>query len=384
MKPRFVMMRTLLVWLLLGVAMVAQTTTTSPRQGGAPSEPTRPMAGPSHTSIPPAAPDQMPPDATVIAIQGLCPGTNAINPSSCVTNISKAQFGQLISAMNFNPQMVNNPVAVRSFAESYVQGLALAAAAEKAGVDKDPNFQELMRIIRVRTLADAYRRYLQRQYTNPPEEEIKAYYQQNSTKFDQLELDRVIIPRVNPKLSKQAQAEFANTAQALANDIRTRAVNGEDPSNLENEVYKTLGLTTPLTTDLGAKRRGGLPAALEAELFTLRAGEVSKVQSDPAAFTIYRVRTHAILPLDRVREEIAHEIFQKNLQAATLDVTGRVHADFNERYFGPRTGSHTPPAPARIPGEKPLTRTAPAATPEIPTTVVDPANRGPQKLSTPK
>lgn len=279
------------------------------------------------------------PDAVVISIHGFCPSNQG--KSECATSITREQFDRMVSAMSVNPQALSNPVAMRSFAESYVQALALADAAEKQGADKDPQFLELMRIIRVRTLADAYRRQLQQKYGNPSDSEIEAYYKQNIGKFEQVELDRIAIPRTNPKLPREAQADFEKRGQKLAGEIRDRAASGEDPGKLQAEAYKTLGLTPPLTTDLGAKRRGSLPPALDQEIFTLHAGEVSRPQPEAAVISIYKVRSRTTLPLDRVKPELIQEIKQKDLDAAIRQVTGQLHTDYNQQFFAPGPAPHS-------------------------------------------
>ncbi|HWG89002.1 MAG TPA: hypothetical protein VN679_14540, partial [Candidatus Acidoferrales bacterium] len=186
---------------------------------------------PAQISMPATRPpalvaEQVPPDAAVVTVHGLCSEGSASQTSPCLTTITKAEFAQMIAAMSFNPQM-QTPVAMRNFAESYGQALGLAEAAEKAGIDKDPQFQELMRIVRVRTLADAYRRYLQQKAANPSAEEIQSYYNQNPSRFDQLELDRIFIPRMNPRLPKDKQAEFEHKAQQVATETYQKTVKGE-------------------------------------------------------------------------------------------------------------------------------------------------------------
>jgi PPIC-type PPIASE domain len=290
----------------------------------------------------PMNPDQLAPDAAVITIKGFCPGSASKGAPACSTTITKQQFSGMISAMSFNPQLANNPVAVKAFAESYVQALLIADAAENAGMDKDPQFEELMRIIRVRTLADAYRRSLQQKNSSPSAEQIENYYKQNTARFDQVDLDRITIPLGNPKLAKEAQAEFRQKAQTLATEARLRLATGEDPGKVQAETYRTLGLTPPLTTDLGTKRRGNLPGALEQELFALKAGDVSNVQADPSSLTIYKIRTRSTLPLERVRAEIAQEIQQREIQSALQAITGAIKTDFNDQYFKTHTA---PPIP---------------------------------------
>jgi PPIC-type PPIASE domain len=324
-----------------GLAQTAGTPAGSQSQSPQNARPAVLPATDSHQNSP--ALEQVRPDAVVITIHGFCPGGDP-KSATCATSVTKEQFEHMISAMSVNTQLLNNPVAMRGFAESYVQSMALAEAAEKAGVDRQPDVEELMRIVRVRTLADAYRRYLQHKYSNPTNEEIEAYYKQNLARFDQVELDRIAIPRANPRLPKEAQADWQKKVQKLAAEISERAAKGEDMGKLQVEAYKALGVTPPLTTDLGAKRRGSLPAVLEQELFSLKSGEVGKLQSDAAAFTIYKVRSRTTLSLEQAKAEIVQQIQQKNFQTSIQEVVGGLHSDFHEQYFG----SHTPPRGAHI------------------------------------
>lgn len=274
-------------------------------------------------------------DAPVITIHGLCARRDAESSKGdgCVRQISKEQFERMISAMSFNRQAVNNPVALRTFAESYVQALALTDAAEKAGLDKDPQFQELMAVVRVRTLADAYRRLQREQLNNVAPEDIEAYYEANAEKFEQVELDRIFIPKNDRTPTKQSSGEFEKKAAATASQIRERAARGEDLSKLQLEAYKSLGLTPPLTTDMGTIRRGALPKAIEEDVFSLRAGDVTRVETDAAGFTVYRIRSRATLPLERVKQEIAHELGQKKMDTAAAELAKQVHGEYNEQFF---------------------------------------------------
>jgi hypothetical protein len=274
-------------------------------------------------------------DTPVITIHGLCAknGAHATERDACIKHISKDQFERMISAMSFNRQALNNPVAIKAFAESYVQALALADAAEKVGLDNDQQFQELMAIIRVRTLADAYRRAQKEQLNNVPAEEIEGYYRANASGFEQMELDRIFIPKNDRTSTRQSSGEFEKKAGAIAAQIRERAARGEDLSKLQTEAYKTLGLTPPLTTDMGTIRRGALPKAIEEDIFSLQAGEVTRVEADAAGFTIYRVRSRAALPLERVRQEIAHELGQKKVDAAAAELAKQVYGEYNDQFF---------------------------------------------------
>ena len=290
-------------------------------------------------------PDNVAPNAPVVTIHGVCPKetasakTGSAKSDSCQTVITKEQFNLMLSGMNIAAQ-ISNPAAMRSFAESYSQLLALASEGEKAGAEKDPRYQELLRVARIRALADSYRHSLEEKYSNPPQEEIEAYYKENISKYDSFKVERIIIPSINPNRTPAARAEYQKKFQQLANDIHERAARGEETQKLQDEVYKTLSLPSPPKTDLGMKRRGGLPAAIEKDLLALKPGEVTKLESELSGMNIYKLRSRDTIPLEQVKAEIVRDLHQKNMEIALKAVTGSIHPELNEQFFGPtsRTG----------------------------------------------
>ena len=163
-------------------------------------------------------PDKVAPNEAVVVVHGICPEHAATaktvsvkdDPSkdnSCRTVITKEQFDTMLSGMSLTSQ-ITTPAAMRNFAESYSQLLALAAAGEKAGAEKDPRFQELMRIARIRSLADSYRHSLEDKYGNPSQDEIEAYYKENISKYDSFKVERIIIPSINPSRTPAGRAEY--------------------------------------------------------------------------------------------------------------------------------------------------------------------------------
>jgi hypothetical protein len=346
-KDEFFMLRKLFLFLLAGAAsLLAQSPASTNASAAASNKP--PVA-----VVP--SPEQLPDSTVVISIRGVCGNNTGTAGSECVTNITKQQFQTMLAALGNPQQMMSNPVAMRTFAQSYAEALAVAQAAEKEGADKDPQFVELMRIARVRTLSDNYRRRLQQQYSSPTPESIELFYRDNQARYEQVELDRIVIPRSNSRLPKEAQPQFEASAKKIVEDVHTRAARGEDPGALQIEAYKQLGLKPPLTTDLGLKKKGSLPSPLQEEVFGLKAGEVTAIHSDPGSYTTYKVRTHTTISLERVKEEIAQELERKNLEAAMQKITGDVHTQLNENFFVSRQPAKATLAPGRMAGAQPKT-----------------------------
>jgi hypothetical protein len=328
------MIRIILLCALAGASALAQTTSAAPAAPN--TQLTQPSGMPPRPAPVPSAADLMAPDTVVITVQGLCSKSSTADTGksgSCTTTLTKAQFNQMIAAMNVASPAALTPTARRNFAASYVHEMALAEAGRIAGIEKDPEFEELMKIVRVRTLAAAYSRFLEQKFGNPSPEEVEAYYRQNISRFEQLQLDRVFVPRLNAKKPNENRVDFEKKARQVIAEMRERAAKGEDAEKLQAEAYTTLGLTSPPPTNFGFKRKGAFPPVLEQELFSLHPGEVSKTQVDPAGFTFYKVRSHDALPLASLKDQLAHELTEKNREAAVRAVLGNIQTNLNEKFF---------------------------------------------------
>ena len=327
------------------VAAVAGSTQTAPKPATQPpAKAATPQSAPKQSSAPAPPSDTsaaVPSTVAIITVKGVC-GHAASPAGSCTTTVTKEQFEKLLNALNTTNQTIA-PGVRRNLAQAYVELLAYTQAAEKAGVDKDEKFLELMRLLRMRTLADVYRRDLEEQYRTPPDSDIQAYYNQNLSRYEEIKLDRIFIPSKNS--ATQNKDDWEKKAAQLATDVHDRAAKGEDIEKLQKEAYSTLGLTiAPPNTVVGSRRKGTVGPD-EQELFGLKAGEVSKVEQEPAGYIIYKVESRQTLPLEQVKDEISRELFRQKLDAQLKSVTGSVQAEFNDQYFGPP--AQTPPAGAR-------------------------------------
>jgi len=355
------MIRIFLVSLLAGASAFAQTA--GAPAGQAPAGAPGPQAAPPPIQQPAYNPDNVAPDAAVVVVHGVCPNNAApANSDACKVVITKQQFVAMLGGMSIASQL-STPSAMRGFAESYSQLLALASAGEKAGAENDPRFQELMRIARIRALADTYRHSLEEKYGNPSQQEIEAYYKENIDKYEALKVERIIVPTANFNRTPAARAEYDKKIKDLAADIRERAARGEETQKLQDEAYKALNLPASPRTDLGLKRHGGLPAAIEKDLFALRPGEVTKLESEPSGLNIYKLRSRDTIPVESVKGEIVRDLHKKNMEEAIKSVTGSVHPELNDQFFGPIGGRGGPILRPPQPSDKMFPKAVTPSTP---------------------
>jgi len=179
--------------LTFGIAAEQLQNVAAPADG--PSSPAR-EAGPG-TAVDPKTP--------IITISGICKKNSMDAESSklCKTIVTKEQFERLTAALAANGQQI--PVnARRQLAQTYADLLAYEQAARSSSLENTPEFQDLMELVRLRTLAEMHRRNLQAKYGSPSQEDIDAYYRQNPTNFIEIKLRRILVPRKNPSAQNQS------------------------------------------------------------------------------------------------------------------------------------------------------------------------------------
>jgi hypothetical protein len=75
-------------------------------------------------------------------------------------------------------------------------------------------------------------------------------------------------------------------------------------------------------------------------MLALKPGEVTKLETEMSGFNIYKLRSRDTIPVEYVKAEIVRDLHQKNLEVAIKAVTGNIHPELNEQFFGStgRTG----------------------------------------------
>ncbi|MFL6311528.1 MAG: peptidylprolyl isomerase [Terriglobales bacterium] len=343
------MIRRLIICLFIVSTALAQTPGATKKQGSTATKAPSATPTPTPQATPPSLlnrdekPAELPPDAPVINIKGLCPAENSPAVSNkvpstndCSTTVTKQQFDNLVKAFNANNQNVT-AAQRRNMGQSYVELLIFSEAAKAAGIENTPAFIEVMRVLRMKTAGDLYRNQLAEQYRNPSQQEIEDYYKANQEKFEGAKLSRIFIPASDPdpQATGEKKADYQKKVTQVADDIQARAAKGEDMSKLQKDAYTALAIAaTPPTTDLGLARHGAFPPKIEQEIFSHKAGEVFR-SDEGTGHMIYRVDSKQTSPLETVKAEIIQQIFRQKMEAKTKELNSPVHAEYDEKYFGP-------------------------------------------------
>ena len=314
-----------------------------------PSAPAAPGANEQSSPAAPVAPT--PPSVTavpmtepVLTLKGACkPGTGATAPpSGCVSSLTREQFEKLITSLSPPGRPPIPPDKRRTFATQYAKLLTFADAARAMGLENDPRVQDIFNFAKNQILTEALNQQITTEYSDLTDQQIADYYNKNSSKYLEVTLQRIIIPRLTATTDKPKPTEAEE--KAYAEKVRERLIAGEDVDKLQKEASEHAGSPgPPPSTQVGARRPGSLPEAHES-VFNLKAGEVSELFSDPGVFYIYKVVSVRQVPLSEVKESIGSSLQRQMVTDRIQEIQNSVTPVLNEAYFGPETPtSMTPP-----------------------------------------
>jgi hypothetical protein len=332
----------------------------------------------------PAPAPEVPADAVVLTIDGVCPAppktaapkagaakaavSPAKKPADCKTKITRAEFEKIASGLSPNV----TPQLKRQLASALPKFMAMSEAAKAKGLDKTDQYKQTLKVAQMQILTTQLQRSVQEESEKVPPQDIDAYYKKNPEAYEQFSLDRLFVPRYKQetaeknneeeKLTEEQQkakeaADKAKQEQGeqdlkkLAATLRERAAAGEDFTKLQKEAFEAanMKMDSP-TVNMPKVRRTGLPPA-HAAVFDLKAGEVSQVITDNGGNYVYKVASKETLPLDQVREEIHNTLKNQRMKETMDKYTNSYKVDTNEAYFGPPgpAGSMGVGRPPRMP-----------------------------------
>jgi PPIC-type PPIASE domain len=342
MTLRRSLLSTLATTLLLAVAMGAQQAPSSVTQYNTAKKPgsTQPEGqnakkAEDDEAAETAKPAEIPPDAPVITINGLCPNKPAVTtggktPADCKTVITRAQFEELSTALN--PNMTNS--LKRQLAEVYPRILLMSHEGEELGLQNDDRFKKALQFETLQILAQETAKKLNDEASQVTEQQMMQYYKENGPTFEQFTLQRLFVPTPDDAPSTQKEKGMtAEQVKALADKLHARAVAGEEFDKLQKEAFDAVGLksSTP-QTKIEKITRGSLPES-QNSVFDLKVGGVSQVFPEPGAYYMYKVVSKEMPPFDMVKNDIKRTLQNERLQASMKSIIDSAKTDLNDQYF---------------------------------------------------
>jgi parvulin-like peptidyl-prolyl cis-trans isomerase-like protein len=274
----------------------------------------------------------LPPDTPVITLDGVC---DKPQPKHCKTVITRAEMDAIMNILVPD----SSPAARRLFVIRYARMLAASSVASRKHLDKDQAIATAVRtqteFARMQVLGNALYRQMDDQAKGTTDADIQQYYNDHPADFEQVEVERLLLPR---SVSARGGAALDdNSLRSKAEALRVRAAAGEDFAKLQQEAFTELDIKiSPPATKLPPVRRVSLPRA-EQVVFNLKLGEVSPVLDSFGGLVILKLISRGPVPMETLRAEIVSAIRQDRLEHARQAAQGSVKADFNLAYLGVQT-----------------------------------------------
>jgi parvulin-like peptidyl-prolyl isomerase len=134
---------------------------------------------------------------------------------------------------------------------------------------------------------------------------------------------------------------FDKKAREVANTAQANLIKGVDPAQVQKESYTALGLSGPPPTDLGNRRRADFIPDEAAEVFSLKPGEVTQVETGAQNYVVYKVIARDVTPEDQIKQEVSQQIYQQKFRQAMKSVLDAAPVEYDEQYLKPES-----PAPS--------------------------------------
>jgi len=284
------------------------------------------------TELPESAASVKSTDA-VITLAGACKDSTQ---NGCVKTVTREQFEQMANAVK--PGMTTD--ARHNFALQYGKILAYSDQARALGLENTPRFQEVLKFVTNQLLVEALNEHYSKEYENQPDQKIEEYYKENSSKYREADLQRIIVP------SQPAAAEVKKPTdeeqKAYVDKLRQQWVAGGDPATLQKEAFARMGLTGS-APDVNLKNYvpGMIPPDQD-RVFSMKAGDISQPFTDTGASYIYKMVSEKQKPLSDVKQQIAKMLHDQMMREKIQELTDAVKPELNEAYFGPEKKPEEP------------------------------------------
>jgi PPIC-type PPIASE domain len=282
---------------------------------------------------------EIPLDSPIITLKGVC-GQRPANAktkasSECKTVVTRGQLDALVALIDPEAQLK----ARQQFALTYARLLAATQLAEQKKMDQNPaisrEIQLEVKLARMQVLTNSLLQSMQRQSQRISDQDVEDYYKKNEQSFAQATVHRLVIPL--SAATDAGKPVDAAAAKTLMEDLRERALKGEEFDELQARAYKELGIKEPIppTTITVERRQAHTPE--ETKIFDLDMGETSAVLESRNAFWILRLEGKRTMTLQQVKPQIEASLGLQRIEDGVNRVFDGISAEFNLKYMDAKT-----------------------------------------------
>ena len=290
------------------------------------------------------------PAATTTAAPAAAPklDDSTVIVSAGDVKITKSDFEIAVKSLPAEYQSYAMGPGKKQFAEDFLRMRLLAAEGMKQGLDKSPDVQKQLDIMRDNLVATEELHKIEND-VKISDAEIQKTYDENKQQYEQVKARHILIaPKGSPAAQKDKKQLTDAEAKAKADEIRKELVAHPDKfaelakkESDDVESGKNGG-------DLGAFARGQMVPEFEQAAFAAKPNEITPVVKTQFGYHIIQVQEHSYTPLAEVKPTLEKTLKQKKLRDTLDAMKDSAKPTYNDAYFAePKAPAAQPPAPEK-------------------------------------
>lgn len=267
----------------------------------------------------PSAPSATPADAVIITAGDL--------------QVRRSEFEAAVRSLPPEYQQYALGPGKRQFAQDFLRMKLLASQGRAQGVDKSPEIQAQLDMMRDNLVANALLQRVQTEIV-VNEEELRQAYEASKNEFEKASARHILIAFAGSPAAQPGKPELTEEqAKAKAEEIREKIKGGASFEELAKAESDDVG-SGANGGSLGEFGRGQMVSEFEQAAFTTPIGELSDVIRTQFGFHLVKVDARGTSPFEEVRESLERAERSKKIQAYLEELSTKANATFDPAYFG--------------------------------------------------
>lgn len=280
-----------------------------------------PAAAPAVPATPEAAPVAAPAPADPVVI------------SAGAIEVRRSEFENAIRSLPNEYQQYALGPGKRQFAQDVLRMKLLAAAGREQGLDRSPEIQTQLDMMRDNLVANALVQRVQASFTLD-EAALRQTYEANKAQYEKANARHILIAFKGSPAAQPGKPELTEEeAKAKAEDLRKKIEGGASFEELAKTESDDVG-SGANGGSLGEFARGQMVPEFEQAAFTAAVGAVSEPVRTQFGFHLIRVDSRGAAPFEEVRPTLERAERQQRVQAYLEQLTNDAKPTFDAAYFG--------------------------------------------------
>jgi parvulin-like peptidyl-prolyl isomerase len=273
--------------------------------------------------------------------------------------VHKSEFEAALKSLPAEYQQFAQGPGKRQFADDYIRMKLLASEGMKAGLDKDPDVQSQLALLRENLIAQAELKQMDSSM-KVSDADLQKYYESHKNEYEQVKARHILIAFKGSPAAQAGKKELTEPeAKAKAEDIRKQLEGGADFSALAKKESDDTG-SGAQGGDLGSFSHGQMVPEFEKAAFEAKPGDLTPVVRTQYGYHVIQVQEHGSTPFEQVKAAIEKTQREAKMRVALDELKAK--ATYSETYFpkpapppdaaAPKAGMSAPPEPAAKPAPK--------------------------------